>query len=232
MSRRAGYDETDRFTKTPGWVRHLAARDDDIHDDDDEFAGLALDSAWTQLDTTGTATWTVKRDLASGLIAGQSASDCSALLKPIASGTNVVIEVAWRVWGSLQNYIMLGPVFSTGVISSSNVIWQMTWFPTNDFSRDIRSGTFTNISSDHNQPGTSGQLYTPFGHLYQRFEYDSTLGFRQFFSIDGISFDTYSGGYVTNPLGGAPTHMGMGYSTWGESRPFNMGLEYFRVNPT
>jgi hypothetical protein len=61
-------------------------------------------------------------------------------------------------------------------------------------------------------------------------EYDSTSGFQLHFSPDGILWEP--GGYVANPLGGAPTHMGMGHTSWGGG-PWAkyVSRDYFRVNP-
>lgn len=215
----------------PDWVSALAKRDDIAHADDDEFDDGVVDAAWTHLITSGSPTVTEKRGVLSILTGVQSSNDCNAFLKPIASGTNVVLEIAFRAFQTNSNYLMIGPVFSTGTTATDNVIWQMSYFSTSLPVLDIRSGTFTNVSTDHNSPGSSGPNYVPLSHWYQRFEYDSTNGFRQWFSPDGVSWSQLGGGWVSNPLGGAPTHMGIGYSTWGGEERI-VSVEYFRVNPT
>jgi hypothetical protein len=101
-------------------------------------------------------------------------------------------------------------------------MWMMYW----NTSLEQRSGTFTSIGSNW---GGGGVVVEQSGILYMRFEYDSTTGFRMHLSPDGLSWNAYS--WIANPLGGAPTHMGLGHTTWGGTSPFIVSREYFRVNP-
>lgn len=211
----------------PEWMRHLALRDDTPHADDDEFDvdGTGVPSGWTEVKPTGNTSYVKKRGLLSTKYWDQATNDLVGLMKPIASGTNVVIETAARQIGVSQNYYMHGLVFSTGTATSSTAIWLMYWNTT----IELRSGTFANINVDHNSPGVA-VIYQG-SHIYLRLEYDSTSGFQLHFSPDGIQFE--AGGYVANPLGGAPTHMGMGHTTWNAGTYAEyVAREYFRVNPS
>lgn len=210
----------------PAWMIHLETRDDTPHADDDEFngSGVGVPAGWTEVLPAGSATHTKKRGVLSTLYQSQAANDLAALMKAIASGTNVVIETAARQLSYSENYYMHGLVFSIGTTTTSAAIWLMYWNTT----IELRSGTFTNINVDHNSPGL---VLTGFGNAlhYLRMEYDQTSGFRVHWSSDGISW--VAGPFVANPLGGAPTHMGLGHTTWGGGNPKMVTREYFRVNP-
>lgn len=220
------------FGVVPQWMTNLAKRIDSTpHADDDEFDDGTLDAAWTSVTPSGTVNLTETQDVLAGQMVSQTSNDCCAIVKPIASGTNVKIDIAWRGFSDGGNYLMLGPVYSVGTTTTSNVIWQMSFW-TGAVTHDIRSGTFTNISVDHNAPGGGNGYSLPFSHYYQRFEYDSTSGFKQYFSPDGINYSSFGAGYVTNPLGSAPTHMGIGFSTWNGSTDKLFSIEYFRVTAT
>lgn len=215
----------------PQWMTDLAVRPTTPHADDDEFDDETLDASWTSLTPTGTVNLTETGGALYGQMVNQTANDCAAILKPIASGTNIKIDIAWRGMSDGANYLMIGPVFSTGTTATSNVIWQMSFWG-GAVTHDIRSGTFTNIATDHNAPGGANGYSLPFSHYYQRFEYDSTSGFKQYFSIDGVYYTSFGGGYVTNPLGSAPTYMGIGFSTWGGTTDKLFSIDYFRVTAT
>lgn len=209
----------------PAWVIHLETRDDTPHADDDEFNvdGSGVPAGWTEVKPSGNTSYVKKRGVLSSKYWGQAANDLVGLVKAISSGTNVVIETAARQIGVSENYYMHGLCFSTGTLTTSPVIWLMYWNNT----IELRSGTFANINVDHNSPGVV--LVNQSSHIYQRLEYDQTSGFQLYFSPDGIQWE--AGGFVANPLGGAPTHMGMGHTTWGGAWAKYVARDYFRVNP-
>jgi hypothetical protein len=214
----------------PAWITHLAERDDTADADDDEFDDGSLSGSWTTVTPTGTATLTEARGVLSGVVVNQAGGDCAAIVKPIRAGlldTTVTVEIAVRFLHSSVQGLFLGPVFSVGSDVTDAVIWQMTFF-SGGGTFDMRSGTFTNVSTDHNQPGNAaGYSITPF--MYQRFEFHSTSGFKQFWSPGGNRFSSFGGGYQANPLGGNPTHYGIGFSSFGASVEKLFDIEYFRV---
>ena len=67
------------------------------------------------------------------------------------------------------------------------------------------------------------------GILYQRLVYSQANGFKQFLSPDGVTWTNMAAGWTANPMGGVPTHYGMGFSTWGSSSRQVVSVEYFRV---
>lgn len=207
----------------PLWISHLQERDDSVHADDDEFPGASLDGAWTKVEPTGTLTETVKRGLLSVKFVSQAVNDVSGIVRSITGlGSNYVIETVMRVYADTSNYHMRGLLFSDGTLTTSAVIWQMLF----NVTQDLRSGTFTNINVDHSAPGTNLASYAT-GLLYMRLEWDTTLGVRQGFSSDGISW--FYGIYVTAPF--TPTHAGIGWSTWGGGIERTASHDYFRANP-
>ena len=217
---------SDQFLSAPAWIHHLNGRlsDDTAHADDDEFDGTSLDGAWTKVEPTGTLTETVNRGVLSMKFVSQSASDVSGIVRSITGlGSNYVIETAVRVYGDTSEWLMRGPLFSDGTTTTSAVIIQLL----HNTTQDLRSGTFTNVNLDSGSPGTFQSTETP-GLLYMRLEWDTSLGVRQSFSPDGVSW--FDGAYVTAPF--TPTHAGLGWTTWGSSVERIAAHDYFRANPT
>ena len=226
------YDGADWVPTRPypdTWLDALFTRpsDETVHTDDDEFSGTSLGGSWTKLTTSGTFNTAVSRGVLSTGFYNQTANDCVAILKACPSSTDLTIDVAFRILGPVSDWLMLGPVYSRGVTDTDAVIWQMTHFEAGWM--DLRSGTFTNISTDHNAPGTA--LTARFnGIVYQRFCYSQASGFRQQFSIDGVTFTAFGSGYTANPMGGVPTHMGVAFSSFGSATESRLAaIEYFRV---
>ena len=194
----------------------------------DEFDDGVV-SGWTSVVPAGSLTLTEDLGLLSMLVSGAAASDCSAIVRALpAFTTSLTVEVCARTIGLDGNYLMFGPVFSRGVVDTDAVIWQMNynWGRSGFAQRDIRSGTFTNAPTDHNAPGSSLGMTGPL--LFLRFRYDVTNGFRQWHSADRVSW-LDGGSWVANPMGGAPTHFGVGISNWGDANPRIGTLEYVRA---
>ncbi len=207
----------------PAWLSHLEVRDDTPHADDDEFADDSLDVAWAKVVPTGTLTLIEKRSLLSAEFFGQAAQDVTGLVKPITPGSNYVIETTVKLFSDTSQWVMRGPLFSNGTAISSSVFWMMHFGAT----MDLRSGTFQNVNVDHSSPGTSMNDLVS-GLLYYRLEFDSTSGYRQGISPDGISW--FYGAFVAAPF--TPTHAGFGWSSWGSSVPRLVAHDYYRANPT
>lgn len=205
------------------WVGAVAP-----HPDGDEFNDGVLDPAWTSVVPSGTMVVDEGADVLSVKVKGQTGEHAACLLKalPAGFGFGNYIETAMRAT-TMQNYVMFGLVFSDGVAATSNVVWQMPFLYTSSapyamFSarRGAMNGSktiFTDLSANHVGRGV----------LYQRLTWVAADTWRFEWSVDGVSWTDFGQGNKTFAL--TPTHIGMGFSTWGGVQDSLVAAEYFRV---
>jgi len=211
------------------WLAALFARPETVHADDDEFDDESIDVAWTQVTPSGTLNKTERLGVLSCEMYSISANDVIGLMKTCPTSTDLTIDVAFRKIGT-GSYVMFGPMYARGLLTSDAIIWQMNYWNPAGLIFDLRSGTYAYIGSDHSSPGSTmhgGDGGT--GILYQRLVYSQANGFKQFLSPDGVTWTNMGSGWTANPMGGMPTHFGMGFSTWGGSSQQVVSVEYFRV---
>ena len=123
--------------------------------DDDEFDDGTF-TGWTTVNPSGTVSVTENLSRATFVFDSIAGNDCHAYVKAIpGTPTNVLIEIAWTGIFISESWIMFGPVFSDGTTTTSNVVWQNSFWGPSLTSLDIRSGTFTNVSTDHNAPSAT-----------------------------------------------------------------------------
>lgn len=197
------------------------------HANDDEFDDGVVDPAWTTLTVTGAQTITENNSKLSVLITtGQTSNDLNALLKAVSLSVGDIYETQTVAAGDTggSDYVMHGIVMSDGVLSTSNVAAVFLFPPAGALSRNVslRPGTFTNL-------GTPSEyaLNTTVNHgIWLRVEYVSANTFRAYFSVDGISWHA-SSATVTSTM--TPTHVGLVWSTWGDTAVArSASFEYIR----
>ena len=218
----------------PQWIEYLAARQSDETSNaaDDFFDDASLDAAWTTLTVTGGQTITELYDrLSVRITTGQTSSDLNAVIKSKTPSIGDVIETrvaATQVnTGGTNDLLMTGLVMADGNTSTSNCVVMMAhrsnlngrwgWITTS------RDGTFTNASVG----SINTEWHHPGDQIYLRLEYDASNSFKLFMSPDGISWHALG----TEAATLTPTHVGLIWSSWGDSANGQIvSYDYFRYN--
>jgi len=172
---------------------------------------------------------TEKYDVLSALVYDTSSNQVAALLKSMGSLTApVTIECAVRMFGLMSNYFMCGPVFSDGVLATSNAVFQMPYILNGDPTFSLRSGTLSIISAitHFNLVANRSSVY---GWLFMRLTWVSANTWLAQWSPDGVTWTDFDQGNKTANI--TPTHFGIGFSAWGGGASKKIAtVEYFRVS--
>lgn len=215
-----------RPRSAPEWMERLA-RPLVPHANDDEFDDGVLDPAWTTLTVTGGQT-IAERDsrLSVAITSGQSSADLNALLKPVTLGVGDIYETHTVAVGDTggSDYVMHGIVMSDGVVSTSNIASCFAYTVSGSSYRTVRlsPGTFTSVGTSSEY---SVNIILNMG-IWLRLEYVSANTFRGYGSIDGVSWHAMAS-TVTSTM--TPTHVGIVWSTWGDTAVVrSASFEYIR----
>lgn len=182
-------------------------------------------SAWTQVTPTGTADWVRQYGKLSVVFAGQASNDVAGNVMELGLlSPPLYVCMAFQAIYYTENYFMVGPLFSDGTSTSSNVIWFMPYATVS-----LRQGTFANVSTTLDQPGS---VYAATGLRWLRLDWLATNTWRFWGSSDGISWVTLGGSQVNGTL--TPTHFGIGVSSWGGTSTWfrQASIEAFRAYDT
>ena len=191
------------------WVDTVTTRPHGSYDD--EFMDASIDTDWTEVTPTGTATWTEANGVMSVLFDEQVASDCAGLIRTMGAwAPPIYLHTAVRVMGSREIYLVAGPLFSDGITTTSNVVWQMPFRGASDLvTASLRSGTFTNVATTLYDASIHGGGA---GLLHLRLDWVNTNTWRAWYSPDGVSWTDLGQGNDSTTM--TPTHFGLGVSTW------------------
>ena len=233
-----GYDDTIAVVHAANAdVIHVAIGDDfrnrwlDVKVDrswgtyDDEFDEATRDDAWVEVAPTGTATWTQGNGVMSVLGYAQTPGDLTALVKPLSVIPSHTTETAVRMAGVMDNYTMVGLVFTDGTSTSSNAVSAFLYGTSTvgEFYVSQRSGTLTDMSS--NIANTALHLAGPWLHV--RLNWAAINTFTTEWSPDGVSWSVL--GMSPIALTFTPTHAGLCFSTGGSANTKIGTFEYFRT---
>lgn len=193
------------------------------HASDDFFSTI---TGYTEVDVTGTTTWSSTRAGATCVFAGQSSNDFSCLLKAIpAAGLPTTIETRTVATIKEANNPMYGLLFTDGTASTSNlmgvgVVGADTGVPQlYNFSATI--GTVTaNLMVDT-------VLSTEIGNPFIRLTCISANNFGWSLSPDSENWTDFAFADLTPTL--TPTHMGFFVSSWNGAGNQIASFNYLRV---
>ncbi len=224
----------------PEWMRYLARRlpDETPHAYDDFFDD-GDKSDWTEVDDTGTPTWTESRGIMSFQGTGSTAGDTATLLKSLGSLTApITIETAVRLggWGAPSGTMPLfGIVFTSGTTFASSKLVGLTVRNAGAAASAVDSHYFTNWYGALNDFG-----WDPYGYalahgkaqniIYLRTIWTATNTWSQALSFDGVSWNDIN----SAPWGQSmtPTHFGLLAANYTGTIRSSAAFEYFRVYET
>lgn len=217
----------------PQWFEPLIARASAVNVYDDEFLGINLDTAWTQVNRTGGAAITYTQGngaLSVYLPGGDVAAECHGFVKSLGALTPpVTIETHTR-WFTpyAYQYLMAGPFFADGTTyGAGKQTWAMPYTHSGIATAvQLSVRTRTNYNTDVSTFISSNYQWMGLG-LYQRLIWSAANTFQYQASADGISWISF-GGNMSYTI--TPTHFGFGTSTWGGASPVIATYDYFRVS--
>ena len=218
---------------TPEWIRYLAHRlpDETAHVEDDFFNDEDK-SDWTEVDDTGTLTWTESRDIMSFQGTGGTDGDTASILKSMGSlSAPVTIETAVRLgpWSDADPPVKVCPVFASGTtFASDNFVGNMLvgGKSTVDYHSAFAAyGALASWSIDQyafiNMYGLLGNL------VYLRTIWTATNTWSQSISFDGVNWDDQGMAPWSQSM--TPTHFGLLIADYTGSEVSSAAFEYFRV---
>jgi len=197
-------------TTYPAWYGNHTGDSEDIHWDGD-LAGM------TELDVTGTTTWTEDRGRVSVLVNGTTAGDVNTVLKArtFAVGDAFVIPVlAIFSPDAAGGDINAGLIFSDGATASDNCVTATVSFVNVAAAAAIDAGyvlegAHGTLTANTTIPWVSdaeGGL-GPLSMIFCKIVYTSTSAFTISFSPDGITYSSF-GEAAIDPTMTLPTHVG------------------------
>ena len=214
----------------PGWMTRLA-QPLSTHADDDEFNGAGL-GGWTEVDPSGTTTWTEQDGVASVKFSGQASGDLAGLIKAMTpTVAPVTIQTAIRHMDNTSSNTMIGLCFADGLTDTDDLLSIVSYAGASAAIMEYRHGTFTAATT-----GTGGHTWeslhewAPAPFLYLRLIWKTTNTFAYSVSPDGVSWTDFGGSDLTHAL--APTHFGLIVSKYGQPGDPVASFEYFRVTET
>lgn len=213
------------------WIGRLFNRPVTAHTDDDEFDSTGL-GGWTEVDVSGTTTWTEDAHCANVVFDNQSSGDGAFLLKSMdPSSSPVTIETAVHTLGDAADYTMCGLAFTDGTAASSNTVIIMGYFGSSSHRFKMWNGTLTNISTGGADVEISAYNFAA-GFLYVRLIWSAANTWKFQMSPTGangswINFDESSDSFTLTP-----THFGLFVSKWGGVAQSTVSFDYFRVYET
>jgi hypothetical protein len=213
------------------WLDTLFRRpsDETVHADDDEFS---TDSSgdWTEVDPTGTTTWSISHHMLNVRYEDQEAPDVGAYLKSLGSLTSPLTIETWVTMVGIEDaFTVAGLVISDGTATTSNAIWR--YYNALGTQLNGRSGTITNMSTilgntaifEGSGSGNGG--YTSHGlrliwSASNTFKWQVAIRPGQWSKLGTTGTDSFT---IT------PTHFGFGVATFGTSTEKMAHFDYFRV---
>ena len=205
-----------------------------LPDEADEFVSDTIGD-WSLVQPSGTQfDVQIGRHCLNIMSQGITSGDVCAVVRPIpaevlSSGKRIIIETAANFWKyDTGNYIMFGNLFAAGTGTGDAVMWMMNHGGSSPGSTlDLRSGTYTNVSSDHSAPGGGAAAATYINPTWlTRLVWSPANGFHQGYSTNGVFWRTH--GWV-NAGPQPPSHYGVGISDWGGNKPLIASVHYVRL---
>lgn len=195
---------------------------------DDEFNDEAVGPEWVQVVPSGTLTVVEAGDVLSVKAKGQTAEHAACLLRPLPAGFGFgnYIETAVRMF-TMQNYVMAGLVLADGDAASASVVWQVPYLYTSGVPYAVLSLRRGPMNAAKTILVDQSTNHVARGWLYQRLTWVAASTWRAEWSIDGVSWSEFGQGDKTFAM--TPTHMGLGFSSWGGVQDSLVAAEYFRV---
>ena len=184
-----------------------------------------MDAAWVEVLPSGTATWTQSNGVMSVVGGGHTSDDLAVLVKPLPVLSPRTIETAVRMFGVLDNYLMVGLILTDGTSVTSNAVSTFLFgnSTAGSFLADRRSGTITDMTSNTSQ--TSIHAVGPWVHM--RLGWLTVNVFNVEYSLDGVSWTTMGLSALSTTF--TPTHAGLCFSTWGSGNTKIGTFEYYRT---
>lgn len=195
----------------PGWVSDQVGTTDSTH-----FYWDGNDIAsFTELDVSGTSTWTEGRNLASVVVAGTSTDDLNVLLIAQTISTGDAWKVCVKgVMGHTDtgNATFAGIIMTDGVLASSNGV--MGHVQPNEAANVYtlllvgRHGTLTAMTT---APWVlDDDMAMPPSDLWIKLTYVSANTFRVAFSPDDVTYHSFGEADISKTM--TPTHVGLAVS--------------------
>lgn len=213
------------FNPTPNITDRRYVRGSPANVNDDEFRNGIIDSSFVEQVVTGTATWTEGGDQLQAEFWSQTASDLSAILKPVTMATgDHITTCANGIMRASPN--MLGIAITDGTLTSSNVVAALLYVGSSiQFS--LRHGTLTNVATTTWDIALSAVYTTGFPFL--RLRYTAANTFEAQISLNGDDYSTLAQTTATKTM--TPTHVGLVVSAWGAGTARSLGsFDFLRYN--
>lgn len=220
-------------------VKHVLTADDFDHrwqdvlvtyphgDTDNEFDDGDA-SNLTEVDPTGTTTWTESNGVLSVVFSGQSSNDIAASVETISTiGIGSGVQTAARAIAS-EDYAYFGPLFSGGGTTTDNVVFQATVLEPDSSNMTLKllSGTFTAASTEHFSLTVDPWAV---GWVHMRLVWVGINSFRAWWSPDGVSWTDFDQGVFAITGINPPTRKGVGVSAWGGTEDKIASFDYTRI---
>jgi len=212
----------------PVWMQKLDHRvsGETAHADDDYFS---VDSSadYTEVDVSGTTTWTTQDGLLSVLYEDQTAGDAGCYVKPITSASApMTIETRVRMENDDVNSHIAGLCFTDGATTVDDMVSIGLQLSATGYALTLTHGAITNFDTDFTILRASG-LPTITGGLYLRLVWTATNTFAAAVSPDGVSWTAY--GAAADTFIHVPTHFGIFATTYGATVPAVATFDCFKV---
>lgn len=196
------------------------------HADDDEFSS-DTSANYTEVDPSGTTTWTITKNVLSCTFINHTANDIGAYLKAITMADGDWLETLVRIVGTNANYNMAGLVLTDGTLTSSNAAAFLVYPILNatQLSFTLWTGTVTNLSAT---PINSSIMSHGTGAgMRLRLLRQSSTAYKIYAGpMDGAQVSDFGTG-TANP-GFTPTHGGLCVSTFGANHNSIASFDYLR----
>lgn len=194
---------------------------------DDEFDDGVIGSEWYNVTPSGTATWTEDNGIVSALVADQSSTQLTGLVKSMdgiqISGVKLV--TAMRLFYPSNQYLFGGLVFSDGTTVGNSLVTLSAYTSNTGLQLTMRGGQFNGVSTTLFDVACGPQF---FPWLYLRLSWLTSDLWSGEFSPDGVTWTDLNQGNQTHAI--TPTYMGMVASTWGNTTYDGIAsFDFFRV---
>lgn len=180
--------------------------------DADDVLWLSDIGDFTEVDPTGTTTWTERAGLASAKFAGQSNADLGALLKAHTFVVGDEFATRLRFLGEDTNHTMVGLAFTDGVIATSNVVAGIAYNGDGTAKVSDWHGTLTNLATAVAVHDGLQTLQWSDG-VYVKLIYSAANSFEIQWSPDGVSWSNFGTAAFAKTM--TPTHFGPVVSRFG-----------------
>lgn len=192
--------------------------------DDDEFSTNTIGS-YTEVDVTGSTTWTIANHVMSCVYSGQSAGDVGAMLKAMTLADGEYFETLAVGSGANANYSLMGIIVTDGTDATSNAIVAHVYKVLNGATIGLRKGTITNLATVISEVSYGPEMFAGVRIRLKRVS-SSSFSF-ELSTPDGAQFSAI--GVSAGDPGFTPTHAGVFVSKYGESGTSMAAFQYIRV---